>query len=110
MPVFEGNKDSEQEFYSLWKGYPCSTYKTYNYLGNVSGTLSKECYEQCDRAFRSMTILFDGRIGLCCMDSDGKYILGDISKETMRNVWNNAHYKLLRYKHEISILEEAKKY
>lgn len=99
MPICNENKDSYEDFYTLWKGYPCSTYETYNYLADMPETLSNECFEQCDRAFRSMTILFDGRICLCCMDSDGKYILGDVSDETMLNVWNNSQYKTLRYKH-----------
>ena len=101
MPMFDGNASSEADFYSLWEGYPCSTYETYNYLDDVTGTLADKCYEQCDRAFRSMTILFDGRICLCCMDSDGKFIMGDISKNNMLEIWNSQLYMDLRRLHGI---------
>ncbi len=101
MPIFTDNADSESDFYALWEKYPCSAYETYNYLGDVSGTLADKCYEHCDRAFRSMTILFDGRVCLCCMDSDGKYIMGDISKNTMLEIWNSKTYLELRQLHGI---------
>lgn len=99
MPKFEGNKSSEWDFFELWKNYPCSTYETYNYLADVKDTLSEDCYEQCDRAFRSMTILFDGRVCLCCMDSDGKHIMGDVYRDHMVDVWNNSNYMELRLLH-----------
>lgn len=101
LPKCNQNESSEKDFFRLWKGYPCSSYDTYNYLGNVSGTLSSKCYEQCDRAFRSMTILHDGKICLCCMDSEGDYIMGDISKASMLDIWNNDNYRELRAKHGI---------
>lgn len=101
MPKYKDNESTEEDFYLLWKGYPCSTYDTYNYLGNVDGTLSDICYEHCDRAFRSMTILYDGRVCLCCMDSDGDYIMGDISWDSMVEIWNNENYSELRRLHGI---------
>ena len=101
MPVFEDNADSAEDFYALWEGYPCSAYETYNYLEDVKGTLAQACFEQCDRAFRSMTVMYDGRICLCCMDSDGKYIMGDISKNTMLEIWNGDQYTNLRRLHGI---------
>ena len=101
MPKFEGNISSEDDFYSLWKGYPCSAYDTYNYLDEVKGTLSDLCYEQCDRAFRSMTIMYDGRICLCCMDSDGQHIRGDLSQNSMLEIWNGERYVELRRLHGI---------
>ena len=99
MPMYEGNVESKMDFYALWKGYPCSAYETYNYLSDVRDTLADVCYEQCDRAFRSMTVMFDGRICLCCMDSDGKYIMGDISKDSMLEIWNGEEYANLRRLH-----------
>lgn len=101
MPMYEENVESEKDFYTLWNGYPCSAYKTYNYLDDVKGTLSETCYEQCDRAFRSMTVMFDGRVCLCCMDSDGKYIMGDISEQSMLEIWNGEEFVKLRRLHSI---------
>lgn len=102
LPKFEENEESEKDFYELWKGYPCSSYNTYNYLGDKNNTLSEVCYEQCDRAFRTMTILWNGKVCLCCMDSDGKYIMGDVSRNTLDEVWNNREYQELRLLHGIS--------
>lgn len=101
MPVCEENAESESDFYSLWKGYPCSSYKTYNYLGDKNNTLSQKCYEQCDRAFRTMTIMWDGRICLCCMDSEGRYVMGNLSQDSLLSIWNNEKYSKLRLEHGI---------
>lgn len=104
MPKCLENKESEQDFYKLWKGYKCSSYDTYNYLDNVNNSLCGECYEHCDRAIRSMTVMYDGRVCLCCMDSEGEYIFGDVSKEPIKIVWNNSLYREFRKKHIISRL------
>ena len=93
------NKNSEDDFNKLWEGFPHSVYDTYNYLGNVYGSLSSHSYEQCDRAFRTMTVLFDGRVCHCCMDAEGEFILGDLSKDSILAVWNNKDFLNLRRTH-----------
>jgi len=99
MPRCRQNRDSEDDFAILWDGYPHSAYDSYNYIGDAQGSLAGSCYEQCDRAFRSMTVLFDGRVCLCCMDSDGKYIMGDLSKDSILDVWNGPPFVKLREEH-----------
>ena len=99
MPRSEQNRDSENDFAVLWNGYPHSAYDTYNYLGDARGSLAPCCYEQCDRAFRTMTVLFDGRVCLCCMDAEGRFIMGDLSKESIIDVWNGKRFMKLREEH-----------
>lgn len=99
MPKCTQNQKSEDDFASLWKGLPKRAYNTYNYLGDVQGSLAQSCFEQCDRAFRTMTVLFDGRVCLCCMDVDGKYIMGDLAKESIVDVWNGEKFVKLRTDH-----------
>lgn len=99
MPKSKQNELSEAAFNALWKDYPHSVYDTYNYLGDVSSGLSAPCYDQCDRAFRSMTVLFDGRVCLCCMDVEGRFIMGDLSTESISDVWNGSRFVKLRMEH-----------
>lgn len=60
------------------------------------------CYEQCDNAFRSIYILFDGKVCPCCMDFKRKYIFGNIKNSSITEIWNNDKYKNFRRLHEIS--------
>ena len=99
MPKCIQNKDSEDDFARLWEGYPHSAYDTYNYLGDAKGTLSKDCYEQCDRAFRTMTVMCDGKVCLCCMDHEGRFIMGDLSKSSIIDVWHGPQFTRLRREH-----------
>ena len=42
----------------------------------------------CYRQWLTFTVLWDGRVALCCADFDGRVILGDLRTSTIREVWN----------------------
>jgi len=41
----------------------------------------------------SITILHDGRVSLCCLDQAGQYALGDVTKQTVLEVFNGAAHE-----------------
>ena len=43
----------------------------------------------CTRAIKEMTIMWDGRVNLCCMDAFGKVIFGDVNKQSVKEVWES---------------------
>jgi len=53
----------------------------------------------CFRALEQMTILWDGRVSLCCMDNEGEVILGDTKENTIREIWNGERAKSVRKAH-----------
>ncbi len=53
----------------------------------------------CSRLWRTMTILWDGKVSLCCIDYNGEKILGDVSKETIKDIWNGEKYQHIRNLH-----------
>jgi radical SAM protein with 4Fe4S-binding SPASM domain len=53
----------------------------------------------CDKPWTSVTVLWDGRIVPCCFDYDGLYVLGDLSKQTVNDIWNNEKMQYLRSCH-----------
>jgi radical SAM protein with 4Fe4S-binding SPASM domain len=63
-------------------------------------TLSKKFREMkrksCTWGWFSVAILWDGRVVACCYDYDGKYVVGDLNKETLEDIWNNDKMKRLR--------------
>jgi hypothetical protein len=64
---------------------------------NGHGRLRKPC----SRLWRTMTILADGNVALCCLDYDGQRLLGRIDeKTTIAEVWNSSDYRQVRQCHQ----------
>lgn len=36
----------------------------------------------------SMSVLWDGRVVTCCMDSNGVQVIGDLNSQSVQDVWN----------------------
>jgi molybdenum cofactor biosynthesis enzyme MoaA len=53
----------------------------------------------CARLWKTVTVLWDGRVALCCLDYNGDVILGDVSKEPLSSVWSGEKYSQLRRLH-----------
>ncbi|MGE5360025.1 MAG: SPASM domain-containing protein, partial [Bacteroidales bacterium] len=47
----------------------------------------------------TFTVLWDGRVSLCCADFDGKVILGDLRTQTLTEVWNGTAFRMARRIH-----------
>ena len=46
-----------------------------------------------------MQVLWDGKVVPCCYDFDGKVVLGDLRRESVRDVWNGGAYQRFREIH-----------
>jgi radical SAM protein with 4Fe4S-binding SPASM domain len=70
-------------------------------LHNWAGTLNAESDVNypCYRQWLTFTVLWDGRVSLCCADFDGKEILGDLRTSTIQDIWNNDRYREVRRAH-----------
>ena len=54
----------------------------------------------CSRVWQTFTILSNGKAALCCLDYEGKVILGDLNKTSIFEIWNNESYKKIRLLHK----------
>lgn len=52
--------------------------------------------ERCVLPFEQMIIRPDGKVSLCCNDPYGKETLGDLNKQTMKEVWYGNEFKTIR--------------
>jgi hypothetical protein len=70
-------------------------------LHNWAGTLNRESDVNypCYRPWLTFTVLWDGRVSLCCADFDGTTILGDLNTQTIEDVWNGEAYRAVRHEH-----------
>jgi radical SAM protein with 4Fe4S-binding SPASM domain len=65
--------------------------------------LLNRCVPACPLPFSRMSILSDGRVVLCCNDWGPHDIVGDLSQQTLREVWNSEkfnHYRHLLWTHK----------
>lgn len=55
--------------------------------------------EACFRALSQIYVLFDGKVTSCCFDPVGKQIFGDLSKQTIREMYSSPDYVAFREAH-----------
>lgn len=51
---------------------------------------------KCVLPFKQMVIRPDGKVSLCCNDPLGKNTLGDVSKDSLLDIWYNDRFKMVR--------------
>jgi radical SAM protein with 4Fe4S-binding SPASM domain len=50
----------------------------------------------CGYPWRSVVVLWDGRVVPCCRDSDAALVLGDLNTQSLEEIWAGAEVKRLR--------------
>ncbi len=79
---------SEAELFEFKKKYAKTMIIKYK---NFSGdNFEAGPQSNCARAIKEMTIMWDGRVNLCCMDAFGKVIFGDVNKQSVKEVWESS--------------------
>lgn len=66
------------------------------WMSALPSTISKK---PCIMLWRKLTIFWDGVAGPCCNDYDKGFPLGDVNKQTIREIWNGQSMKTLRKMH-----------
>jgi hypothetical protein len=97
--VRQNNSADEQAFIAHWGTIADKVHVTD--LHNWAGTLhqTSDVKYPCYRPWLTFTVLWDGRVSLCCADFDGRHILGDLRTSTIAEVWNGPTYRDVRRQH-----------
>jgi hypothetical protein len=97
--VRQNNSADEQAFIEHWKAIADKIHITD--LHNWAGTLNAESDVNypCYRPWLTFTVLWDGRVSLCCADFDGRNVLGDLNSSTIQQIWNAEPYRQARRQH-----------
>jgi MoaA/NifB/PqqE/SkfB family radical SAM enzyme len=97
--VRQNNSADEQAFIEHWRAIADKIHITD--LHNWAGTLNTESDVNypCYRPWLTFTVLWDGRVSLCCADFDGKTILGDLNTQSIAEIWNADPYRDVRRQH-----------
>jgi MoaA/NifB/PqqE/SkfB family radical SAM enzyme len=97
--VRQNNSDEERAFIEHWRRIADKIHITD--IHNWAGTLNRQSEVRfpCYRQWLTFTVLWDGRVSLCCADFDGRVILGDLRTSGIREVWESEAYRLVRREH-----------
>jgi hypothetical protein len=97
--VRQNNDADEQAFIEHWKKVADKIHVTDPH--NWAGTLHKESDVNypCYRPWLTFTVLWDGRVSLCCADFDGRVVLGDLNTSSIQDIWNAEPYRKVRREH-----------
>jgi MoaA/NifB/PqqE/SkfB family radical SAM enzyme len=68
----------------------------------ISSSERSKIRKPCSRIWKTFTVLSDGKASLCCLDYDGKVILGDVRESSIAEIWKNPAYKRQRSLHTLS--------
>jgi hypothetical protein len=97
--VRQDNSADEQAFIDEWR--PVADKIHITDLHNWAGTLNHESDVRypCYRLWLTFTVLWDGRVSLCCADFDGRNVLGDLRTSSIAGIWNSPAYRAVRRQH-----------
>ena len=98
--VRQSNSEEERAFVEQWSQVADKVHITdlHNWAGTTlqgHGGARFPCY----RPWLTLTVLWDGRIALCCADFDGRVILGDARTTGIAEIWNSEPYRRVRREH-----------
>jgi radical SAM protein with 4Fe4S-binding SPASM domain len=97
--VRQDNSAEEQAFIAHWSARADKIHITD--LHNWAGTLNRESDVNypCYRPWLTFTVLWDGRVSLCCADFDGHEIVGDVRTQKIEEIWNSERFRQVRRDH-----------
>lgn len=99
MTEFEDNAGTVPQFRQTWDGHSfVGAY--WNWAGDRDSAMNDRRHvpqKPCHRVLEQMTIMWDGRVNLCCMDIEGRVVLGDANTMHLREIWDGNQW--MRDKH-----------
>jgi len=83
--------------FSMKHGLQFQGFGKYNWAGKIKSNMSHPD-GHCCRPRRQIVVMWDGRVNLCCMDSDGEVILGDVRTSSLKEIWESNGARMYREK------------
>ena len=71
-------------------------YSRYKKVNNGQYVIKNNLLNHCWKLWHSCVITWDGKVIPCCFDKDAEYVMGDLNKESFRDIWTNDKYEDFR--------------
>jgi len=85
------NEDFRRYCYERWPKFESMAIRNTGWLGQVEAQDYPVPDTECSRWW-DLSIMANGIVSMCCMDSEGRFALGDVKKETMLEVYSRARH------------------
>jgi len=87
-------------------------YSRYRKLKNGTYEIKNKLLNECWKMWHSCVITWDGKVVPCCFDKDAHFVLGDLNKNSFKEIWTNDAYNefrnsLMRSRSEIEICKNC---
>ncbi|WP_439555526.1 SPASM domain-containing protein [Dyadobacter sp.] len=87
-------------------------YSRYQKHENGSYSIKNKFVDHCWKMWHSCVITWDGAVVPCCFDKDAEYKLGDMKRQTFRQLWRGKKYEdfrasLIRSRSEIEMCKNC---
>lgn len=94
------NRGAIDDFIARWSpGVDEMHFQDEHTWGHATEELTRRTAYPCLRLWLTLTVLWDGRVSMCCVDFDGQYVLGNVRQHRLQEIWNNEAYRTLRQEH-----------
>lgn len=109
------NQGQDKAFYRYWRGKgasvqfqePCNRAGTLEAFTNLRRNeraslvrvwrlFCRRCLVKCSLPFTTLNVLVDGRVVACCHDWEPSLVLGDLSQQSLKEVWHGERARRLR--------------
>lgn len=97
MIIMPENKKEKKKFLEMWRASGANVVRIKPVV-DFFHKKKKAFLQGCFYPYRMVNIYFDGTIVPCCQDNFGQYSLGNIKKESLRDIWNGKKAQFLRKK------------
>lgn len=95
MVTVQENKHTRRKLKEAWREADEVRFSVYfNWAGKLDNdgrTVNKINY--CERLYHYITILADGRVAMCCFDSEAEYPVGDLQGQSIHEVWHSEAFQ-----------------
>lgn len=71
-------------------------YSRYRKKQDGSYEIKNELLDHCWKMWHSCVITWDGKVVPCCFDKDAHYVLGDLNKNSFKEIWKGEKYQEFR--------------
>jgi radical SAM protein with 4Fe4S-binding SPASM domain len=71
-------------------------YSRYIPDGSGKWKLKKQIENKCWRMWQGAVATWDGKIVPCCFDKDARFVMGELSRDNLKNIWHSTAYQNFR--------------
>jgi len=67
-----------------------------NWTGQVDIGMQKRILPYSCARWYEVSIMASGKVALCCMDGEGKHVIGDVNNQSVLEIYNSPEYRKMR--------------